>query len=182
MEPADEILLEIQEIAYKNHCPIIGPVGGKILAQIVKTHMPTRILEVGTLLGYSTIVMGKVLSSNAEIVTIEIDEEEARQAREYIQKAAITPKVTVITGDALTVIPTLNRVFDMVFLDAKKEDTYKYLQLIEENLTPGGIVVADDVGWASDAMSDYLKYVRDSGKYQSTFIEENDGIEVSKKL
>jgi predicted O-methyltransferase YrrM len=182
MEPADEILLEIQEIAYKKHYPIIGPVGGKILAQIVKTHMATRILEVGTLLGYSTIVMGKVLPSNAKIVTIEIDEEEAHQAREYIQKADINPKVTVITGDALKVIPNLKGMFDMVFLDAKKEDTFTYLQLVEDNLTPGGIVVADDVGWASNAMSDYLKYVRDSGKYKSTFIEENDGIEVSKKL
>lgn len=182
MDPADEVLLEIQEIAYEKHYPIIGPVGGRILAQIVKTHMPTSILEVGTLLGYSAIVMGKVLSKGAEIVTIEIDEKEAEQAKKYIKRADIAPKVTVLSGDALEIIPTLNKMFDMVFLDARKEDTYKYLQLVENNLITGGIVVADDVGWASDAMSDYLKYVRDSGKYKSKFIEENDGIEVSKKL
>ncbi|HIE18156.1 TPA: hypothetical protein EYP75_00365, partial [Candidatus Bathyarchaeota archaeon] len=102
---AEKILREIEESARRKYLPIIGPLRGRALAKLVAQLKPKRVLEVGTLIGYSTIIMGKELERDAEILTIEIDKEEAEAARENIEKAKTKPKVQVIIGDASDVIP-----------------------------------------------------------------------------
>ncbi|MCS7364176.1 MAG: class I SAM-dependent methyltransferase, partial [archaeon GB-1867-035] len=114
-DKAEIILKRIEEMARSKYLPIIGPKKGRILAELVRKFKPKRILEIGTLIGYSTIIMGKELDENAEIITIEIDKEEAKIAKENIKQAEIRPMVKVIIGDALEVIPKLEGKFDMVF-------------------------------------------------------------------
>lgn len=180
---ADEVLRHIEKIAERRYLPIIGRDRGRILVDLIRRFKPKRILEVGTFIGYSTILMGKELEGDSEIITIEIDEKEAEMARENIRNSGIKPMVSVLTGDALKVIPMLEGRFDMVFLDAAKSQYLDYLRLIEDRLREGGVVVADNARFFSYSMRNYLDYVRDSGKYDSQFMSGKwDGIEVSVKI
>jgi len=180
---AEEILRQIEGEARRKPLPIVGPLRGRVLAELVAQLKPKRVLEVGTLIGYSAIIMGKELESDAEIVTIEIDKEEAEIAKKNIEKAKIKPKVQVIVGDASDIIPSLQGEFDLVFLDGQKREYLKHLKIIEKKLHRGSVVVADNAGAFGYAMKDYLDYVRNSGRYESRFIHlGEDGLEVSIKL
>lgn len=180
---AGDILKQIEKIAENNYLPIIGPKKGNILVDIIHRVKPKRILEVGSLIGYSTILMAKELENDAIIITIELHEDEVELARENIRNANLKPKITLLTGNALKLIPKLTGTFDIVFLDARKTEYLDYLQLIEDKLRPGSVIAADNAGIFANQMKDFLNYVRTSGKYTSQFISGNgDGIEVSEKL
>ena len=131
---------------------------GKILARTVRDAKPRRVLEVGTLIGYSAILMGKELDKNVEIMTIEIHPEEAKLAKANIKRAGILPKINVVVGNAIKVIPTLKDCYDAVFIDAEKTEYYEYLRLMEDKLHQGTVIVADNAGIFADQMRDYLEY------------------------
>ena len=180
---ADEVLGEIERLAHRRFLPIIGSSRGRALIEAVRKYRPRRILEVGTLVGYSTILMGRELGAGSEIVTIEYDRDEAEQARANIVRAELSAKVDVLVGDALEIIPTLEGPFDMVFLDAAKHQYLDYLRLVEDKLHSGSVVVADNVSFMSRSMKGYLDHVRNSGKYESELHRSyGDGIEISVKL
>ncbi len=120
LNKAEIILQEIEEKANSEFLPIVGPEKGRVLSAEVRKARPKRVLEVGTLIGYSAILMGRELDENAQIITIEVHAKEAKTAEENIRKAGIPPKVEVITGNALQVIPELEGYFDFVFIDAEK--------------------------------------------------------------
>jgi len=183
LSSADQILKEIEEKAETEFLPIVGPERGKILAEEVKKAKPKRVLEVGTLIGYSAILMGKEMSKRAQITTIENHAEEAKAAEENVRKAEIPPKVQVIAGDAIQVIPRLRESFDFVFIDADKTEYFSYLRLVENKLHKGSVVVADNAGIFARQMREYLDYVRTSGKYTSRYVQVGeDGLEISVKL
>ena len=178
-----QVLEEIEEAAKHSFLPIVGPVKGKILARTISDASPHLVLEVGTLIGYSAILMGKELDRNAEIITIEIHPEEAKEAEMNIKRAEIAPKVTVLVGDAIKIIPTLKDCYDAVFIDAEKSEYYTYLRLMENKLDKGAVIVADNAGIFAEQMQNYLEYVRKSGNYQSRYVPVgNDGLEISIKL
>jgi predicted O-methyltransferase YrrM len=180
---ADEILRQIEKASEKKFLPIIGPRKGKILEEEVRKAKPKHLLEVGTLVGYSAILMGKEMEAEAEIVTIEIHRDETELAGQNILRANIHPRVKIINGDALIVIPTLQGTFDFAFIDAEKTEYYKYLILAEDKLRKGAVVFADNAGFFADQMSEYLDYVRNSGKYRSRYVQVGgDGVEISTKL
>jgi predicted O-methyltransferase YrrM len=155
----------------------------RVLAQAIRKAKPKRVLEVGTLIGYSAILMGKELDKNAQIITIEIHAEEVKIAEENIHRAEIPAKVEVITGDAIQVIPELKCVFDFVFIDAEKTEYLDYLRLAEDKLHKGTVIVADNAGIFAKKMTDYLDYVRTSGKYTSKYVPVGvDGLEITVKL
>jgi predicted O-methyltransferase YrrM len=182
-EKSDRVLKAIEKESERSYLPIIGPERGKILAEIVRKINPQRVLEVGGLVGYSTILMGRELESGAEIVSIEIDEDEAEAAKQNIRDAGIKPEVHVLVGDASDLIPKINGRLDLVFLDADKHEYLRHLQLVEGKLHKGSTIVADNAGIAAYSMSNYLNYVRKSGKYESHYFPAgNDGLEVSTKL
>jgi len=191
-EETSKVLKRLERLAEKEFLPSIGPTKGKIIAGLIKDYKPRSILEIGTLYGYSAILMGSMLpeENSGKVITIEIDEGSVNIARKNIEDAALANRVEVIVGDALDIIPKLHGKFDMVFLDATKEQYFKYLKFVEKNLEKGSIVVADNVGIFERSMYDYLQYVRDSGRYNSrvldTELEFNknvkDAIEISIKI
>lgn len=183
MNKTELILREIEKRANTEFLPIVGPEKGRVLAEEVRKARPKRVLEVGTLIGYSAILMGKELDETAQLITIEIHAEEAETAEENIRKADIPPKVEVITGNALQVIPELTGCFDFVFIDAEKTEYIDYLRLAEDKLDEGTVIVADNAGIFAKQMKDYLDYVRTSGKYRSKYVPVGvDGMEISVKL
>jgi predicted O-methyltransferase YrrM len=180
---ADLVLRKIEAQAEHTFLPIIGPQKGRYLAEEARKVKPRRALEVGTLIGYSAILIGKEMPPGAELITIEIHRDEAKQAGDNIVKANIPAHVKIITGNALGVIPTLEGTFDFVFLDAEKTEYLQYLKLAEPKLHKGTVVFADNAGIFAHQMADYLRYVRTSGGYESRYIQVGgDGVEISRKL
>lgn len=204
----EKVLQDIEKTAKKEFLPSIGPIKGKIMKDIIKEHKPEKALEIGTLHGYSAILItiniliqkaGKKKlnidfennSSEPILFTLEKDGEMAQIARSNIENSGLSDKIHLINGDALKEIPKLKSKykFDMVFLDATKTEYLKYLQLIEQYglLNKRAVVVADNVIMYEDEMKDYLDYVRNSGNYISrttkTTLEFNkkikDALEVS---
>lgn len=183
LSKADQILHHIEKLSETHFLPIIGSAKGTVLTSTIREFKPKRVLEVGTLIGYSAILMGKDLPADAEIISIEIHGDEAELAEKNIKKAAIPPKVSVLVGDAKQVIPALSGFFDMMFVDAEKDEYLQYLKLAEDKLRSGSVVVADNAGIFADHMKDFLDYVRSSGKYRSRYFPfGGDGVEVSVKL
>jgi predicted O-methyltransferase YrrM len=179
----DKVLKEIETMADSDFLPIIGFRKGQVLAKVIHQVKPKRVLEVGSLVGYSAILMGKELEIGAHLVTIEIDADEANMARENIRKAGLSATIHVIVGDAMEVLPKLTGEFDLVFIDADKREYIDYLRLVEDKLHRGSVVIADNAGIFANQMKNYLKYVRGSGKYSSKYIGVGeDGLEVSVKL
>jgi len=180
---AEQVLRRIEGSRRRWYLPIIGREKGTVLADVVRRFKPKRILEVGTLVGYSAILMGREMADDAELITIEIDEDEAESARENIREAGLGASIRVLVGDALELIPTVNGEIDMVFLDAAKHEYLNYLMLVEDRLHTGSVVVADNVGSFHRSMGGYLDYVRNSGKYDSEHkLVGWDGVEISVKL
>jgi predicted O-methyltransferase YrrM len=180
---ANRVLKEIERKANREFLPIIGPHKGQVLLKVIHEIKPKRVLEIGTLVGYSTILMGKELGSDAHLVSIEIDPDEAQIAEENIKRAKIPSIVEILVGDAIDVLPRLEGMFDLVFIDAEKSDYLNYLKLIENRLHKGSVVAVDNVGFFASQMRKYLEYVRSSGKYDSRYVPANgDGIEISAKL
>jgi predicted O-methyltransferase YrrM len=183
LNKAEVILREIEKRANSEFLPIVGPEKGQVIAETIRKAKPKRVLEVGTLIGYSAILMGKELDSDAQIITIEIHADEAETAEENILKADIPAEVEVITGNAIQVIPELTDSFDFVFIDAEKTEYLDYLRLAEDKLCKGAVIVADNAGIFANQMSDYLDYVRTSGKYSSRYVPVGvDGLEITVKL
>ena len=183
VQQADDVLRDIQTLSNRQFLPIIGPVKGEILAEEIRKAKPKHVLEVGTLIGYSAVLMAKELAANAELVTIEIHRDEAELAAQNVERAKLAAKVTIIVGDAIQVIRTLRGPFDFAFIDAEKVEYRQYLDLMEDKLTRGAVVFADNAGIFADAMADYLDYVRNCGKYQSRYVQVgDDGVEISVKL
>jgi predicted O-methyltransferase YrrM len=192
-----KILAEIEETARKGFLPSIGPIKGKIIEDVIKEYQPKKALEIGTLHGYSAILIANIIlsgkydnenfnskrsSTEPILITVEMDQRLANIARKNIEKARLSEKIQVINGDALEIIPRLKSKFNMIFLDATKSEYLKYLQLIEKYslLNKRAVIVADNVLIYENEMKDYLDYVRNSGKYISRTTETS--LEFSKNI
>jgi predicted O-methyltransferase YrrM len=123
----------------------VAPVQGKLLQLMARMTGARRILEVGTLGGYSTIWLARALPEGGELVTLELDEHHAAVARANIERAGLGPRATVIAGPALETLETLTGPFDFVFIDADKQNNAAYLDHAVRLSRPGTVVVVDNV-------------------------------------
>jgi predicted O-methyltransferase YrrM len=169
---ADDVLRSIEAEAMTKGLPIIGPGRGAYLDELVNQYKPRRVLEVGTLVGYSAIRMGRLLPRGGKIVCIENDPAYVQIAKSNIAKAWLSDRIEVMTGDALRVVSKLTGQYDLVFIDAEKRKYLEYLKACERLLRSGSVVVADNVKVFANEVADYLDYVRNSGLYISTYREE----------
>jgi predicted O-methyltransferase YrrM len=186
---AQAVLEELDASARKNFVPSIGPEKGRILENVIKDHGVNRILEIGSLYGYSAILMARALPKGGKVLTIEVNEGNAEMTRANVKRAGLEDVVEVIEADAIKFLPKLTAEFDMIFIDGVKLEYLHYLKLAEKNLRSGSVVVADNVGVFEKAMADFLDYVRNSGRYRSKTVkvaleyhpEVEDAMEVSIK-
>lgn len=124
--------------------------------------------------------------TGGHLYTLEIDPRRVKECRENLQKVGLEKTVTCVEGDALKTLPALEGEFDFVFIDAVKQDYFKYLKLIEPKLKPGAVIVADNVIQSAREMKDFLDYIQSSPSYDTVIIrasmEKNDGMSISYKI
>ncbi len=163
------------------HFPIIGRAKGRVIARLIDRHRAQNALEIGSLFGYSAILIAGSLPPRGRLTCIEQNAYLARFVKENAEEAGVGKRVKVVVGEALRVIPLLPRRFDFVLIDAAKEDYLDYLRQLEPKLKSGAVVVADNTGVYRKDVAPYLEYVRASaGRYRSREYDfGDDAMEVS---
>ena len=147
-----------------------GHLQGRLLSMFSNMVKPEKILEIGTYTGYATICLAEGLSENGIIHTIEKNIELENFASKYFAKTGIQNKVKFHLGNALDIIPKLDETFDLVFIDADKENYSKYFQLIIDKVKPGGLIIADNVLWGGKV----IENVPDKDKETLGIVEFNE--------
>jgi predicted O-methyltransferase YrrM len=142
--------------------PNVGRAKGRVIRRLIERHRPTRALEIGSLLGYSAILIAGALPPGGRLTCLEASEYLAKFVKYNVEAAGLGRKVRVVVGDALRAIPLLPGRFDFVLIDARKEDYLDYLRQLEPKLAAGAVVIADNTGVFRKDVAPYLAYVRDA--------------------
>ena len=135
------------ELKCINPIMLSGEYQGRLLSLISKIKQPKKILEIGTFTGYATLCLAEGLETSGKIYTIDKNEELIKIQNKYFLKSKYHKNIIQYTGDALEIIPKINSKFDLIFLDADKENYNKYLEIITPKLKNKGILISDNVLW-----------------------------------
>ena len=192
----NNVLLYIKQKALEEHIPIIMDDTLYEIEKRMKELKPTKILEIGTAVGYSAICFSEFLGDNGKIDTIERDIDRANEAKENIKQMELEDKINIIIGDAVEILPTLNEKYDMIFIDAAKGKYPFFLKESLRLLADNGTIFADNILYKGYVMSDYNKHkqrtaVRNLREYiqevtqnpnlETEILEVGDGLAVTKK-
>jgi predicted O-methyltransferase YrrM len=162
------------------HIPTVGRAKGRLLRRLLDRHRPTRAIELGSLLGYSAILIAGSMPPRGRLTCIEANPFLASLVQANVAEAGLDRRVRVVVSDALRAIPLLPGRFDFAFIDAEKADYLDYLRQLEPKLVLGAVVVADNTGIARREVAPYLEYVRTGGRYDSRRYDfDDDAMEVS---
>lgn len=154
-EPEDELLKQInRETHLKVLMPrmLSGHYQGRLLSMLSKMMRPQRILEIGTYTGYATLCMAEGLTEDGLIHTIDINSELEEMVRANFSKSAYVQKIKYHIGNALQVIPEIDEVLDIVFIDADKKNNKNYYELVFNKVRPGGLIIVDNVLWSGKVL------------------------------
>lgn len=193
-----DILYELRretELKCLNSIMLSGKIQGNFLAIISKLIKPLNVLEIGTYTGYSTLCIANGLNPAGMIHTIDKNEELLQIQNKYFEKSGLRNQIKQYTGDALAIIPKLKFDFDMVFLDADKENYVKYLELISPILKPGGVLLTDNVLWhgkilespenqdrVTRLIDNFNKKILEDKSLKTVMLPIRDGISLTLKL
>ena len=196
----EALFKQMEDFAKENKVPIINENGRKVFIEIIKKYKPQRVLEIGTAIGYSALLTTYYGAENAKIISLELDEERAKQAQDFINQSAYKDQIEIILGDAAENIEKLdkNYKFDMVFIDAAKGQYPDYLQKVLPLLADDGIILADNVLFRGYVMSEekpprryktivkrlreYIAMVSDTDKFTTEIFGNGDGLALTKRL
>jgi len=148
--PEPDYLYELQrETHVKTLYPrmLSGHLQGKFLTMISTLKKPSRILEIGTFTGYSAICLAQGLAPDGMLHTIDSNPETVAIGRKYFEKAGVGEKIIVHIGNAMRIVPDLDDLFDIVFIDADKENYLSYYKMVFDKLQPDGLILADNAFW-----------------------------------
>lgn len=172
---------------------VVGPLEGQFLAFLVSMLSPKQILEIGTFGGYSSICMASTLGNYGHITTCEISEKHANFARREIELLGLSDKITVISGNAIDILKTLNPGFDFVFIDADKTNYLNYYQRALELITDSGIIALDNTLWSGNvlnpedssadtlAISEVNEFIKNDQRVRSIILPIRDGLTLVRK-
>lgn len=152
--PESELLKRIrrENADRKDFNMLSGFYQGRILAFLSKLIRPRRILEIGTYLGYSALCLAEGLTSDGKLISIDINEQIQQVAKRYWAESPFSSKLEAISGNALEIIPKLDEIFDIVFIDADKSNYSNYYDLVFPKLRVGGVILADNVLWSGKVL------------------------------
>ena len=173
-----------------------GHYQGRVLSMISKLVNPKTILEIGTYTGYSALCLAEGLQTEGELHTIDINEELYDIQKKYFDKSDYKNQIHQHIGNALDIIPELNRTFDLVFIDADKENYCNYFEIIINKLKQGGIILSDNVLWSgkvlettfkkddtsTPALIAYNKLLKNDKRVETVMLPIRDGLTISRKL
>lgn len=148
--PEDPVLQDLYRqthIRFVNPNMVCGHLQGKLLEMISLMIQPLNILEIGTFTGYSAICLAKGLKPGGKLLTIEINDELTDFAGSYFRKAGVGDRIVQLTGKAQDIIPGLNQLFDLVYIDGDKREYCEYYYLVLPKIRPGGFIIADNIFW-----------------------------------
>lgn len=145
LAPQDDIERAITEYADENIIAVLLPETAAFLRQTIMLRRPKRILEIGTAIGYSGIIMLKAAAKGAKLYTIELSEERIDIAKGFFEKAGLLDRVIFYTGDSTQIVPNLKGEFDFIFLDGPKAQYCEYLPFLSRLLVDGGVLFCDNV-------------------------------------
>ncbi len=188
----DLILAEMEARAGETDFPIVGPLVGRLLYQLVKMGTPRRILELGSGFGYSAYWFGKALEDSGEIILTEFQEENLALAKDWFQRGKIPSRATFHQGDALDILEGLEGEFDIIFNDVSKTYYPEVFKKAGPRLRSGGLLISDNVLWHGQVVEsqpdedthsilEYNRLIFDSPDFFSSIIPIRDGISISLK-
>ncbi|SHJ06857.1 O-methyltransferase [Algibacter luteus] len=173
-----------------------GHYQGRVLSIISKMVNPKNILEIGTYTGYSALCLAEGMQSEGELHTIDINEELVDFQRKYFDKSGFGKQIHQHLGNAIDIIPNLNINFNLVFIDADKENYSNYFHVIIDKLNPGGIILSDNVLWSgkvldtsfkkddtsTPALIEYNKLLKADNRVETVVLPIRDGLTITRKL
>ena len=187
----------LKDLNKETHLKVLNPrmlsghIQGRFLSIITKLIKPKKILEIGTYTGYSAICMAEGLIENGIIHTIDINEELVSIQNKYFAKSKCNNSIIQHVGDARNIIKRINEKFDLVFLDADKENYIEYYELVIEKVKKGGLIIADNVLWTGkvvepekddDELTQYLidfnKMINEDDRVENIILPLRDGLNV----
>lgn len=154
------LLKEIAEFTVKNHAEaqmLSGHLQGRFLEMISRLVRPSRILEIGTFMGYSALCLAAGLGEGGKLHTLELREEDAALAAANFRRANQHDRIILHIGNALEIIPSLQEAWDLVFIDADKVNYSAYYQLVLPRVRPGGLIIADNVLFHGQVLEPEIK-------------------------
>ncbi len=170
-----------------------GHFQGRVLSMLSKIIHPKTILEIGTYTGYATLCLAEGLAENGTIDTIDNEEELADFQRKYFDKSIWGNQITQHLGDGLDILPTLTKKYDLVFIDADKENYINYFHLIVPMMNQGGIILSDNVLWSGKVLEelnpkdittktllDYNLLLKTDARVETVLLPIRDGLTVSR--
>jgi caffeoyl-CoA O-methyltransferase len=189
----------LQKINRDTHAHVLRPrmlsghLQGRVLAMISHMIKPSAILEIGTYTGYATLCMAEGLVVNGKIVTLDINEELEERVRRGFKDSGMESLIDYRIGNAMTIIPTLNAMFDLVFIDADKENYSNYFDLVIEKTKVGGYILADNVLWSgkvldskpdkdTQAILAFNSKVQNDPRVENVLLPIRDGIMLIRKV
>ena len=156
--PAREpVLTEIEAEAAKRDIPIVGPVVGRVLYQLAQLGGAKTVFEMGSAIGYSTIWWARAVGEDGKVIYTDGDAKNAQQARRYFERAEVSDRITIKTGDALELLSEEKHHFDVIFNDVDKEDYPRVFRLALPKLRKGGLFITDNVLWSGKVAEKHPK-------------------------
>ena len=170
---------------------------GRLLAMLSKMIQPRRILEIGTYMGYSALCLAEGLTEGGKIITLDVNAETNRTAKEFWAQTDFSEKIDARFGSALEIIPTLDETFDLVFIDADKPNYLNYYNLVFPKLRVGGIVIADNILWSgkvleaesgaavednTKALHEFNQAIQADARVENILFAVRDGLMIGRKL
>jgi predicted O-methyltransferase YrrM len=149
------------------HIPVIGKEKSRVIKHLLAKHAPTRGIEVGSLFGYSAILLAGNMPSGGKLTCVENNPYLAKFCQSNTEHAGLKDRVKVVVGDALRVLPFLRGPVDLMLLDAEKEDYLDYLKAVEPRFVKGALIIADNTGIYRREVKPYLSHVRGGAPYTS---------------
>ncbi len=169
-----------------------GHIQGRLLSFLSKMQQPELILEIGTYTGYSALCLAEGLKENGKLITIDPNEETNVFAQKYFNRSPLKDKIQLITGQAGSVIPTINQQIDLVFIDADKKNYAVYFDLVIDKVKKGGLIIADNVLWSgkvveaemdkdTEAIHNFNRKVSEDTRIETLLLPVRDGLMLMRK-
>ena len=197
-EDEPELLQQLSRETYQKILQprmLSGHYQGRLLSMISKLVNPKNILEIGTYTGYSALCLAEGMQRDGALHTIDVNEELMDFQRKYFDKSNFGNKIFQHLGDALQIIPKLDKTFDLIFIDADKENYPNYFHIIIDKLNMGGIILSDNVLWSgkvieplkkddisTKALLEYNKLLKEDKRLETVILPIRDGLTISRKI